>query len=326
MSSNSLTLLKSHLEKKYGKGILMHLGDAPTAPIPTLSTGSLLLNKALGVGGLPWGRIVEFYGLESSGKTTLALQAIAQAQRQKYTALFIDAEHAFDRHYAQNLGLDTEKLLICQPDYGEQALDVADKAITSQAVKLIVVDSVSALIPQAELKGDMGDVNVGGQARLMSQAMRKLTANVHKANAMVIFINQVRQKVGLTFGPPEVTSGGNALKFYASVRLKTTKATILKDSQANAIGHQLKVKIVKNKVAAPFKEVFLELFYGEGTSLQSEILQLALAHNILQQAGSWFSYQKKPLAQGKDALRQLLKAQPKLQQQIYENLSQKGLV
>lgn len=318
--SESIVLLQSNLEKKYGKGILMRLSDKPTAKIPTLSTGSILLDKALGIGGLPWGRIVEIYGLESSGKTTLALQAIAQAQKQGHTALFIDAEHAFDPHYAQALGINTQKLLMCQPDYGEQALDVADKAISSQAVKLIVIDSVSALIPHAELKGDIGDVNVGGQARLMSQAMRKLAANVHKAHAMVLFINQVRQKVGITFGLPEVTSGGNALKFYSSVRLKAIKGTTLKNNQGIAIGHQLKVKVVKNKVAPPFKEVTLELFYGEGTSLHSELIELALTHNVIQKSGSWFSYESKPLAQGKESLRHLIKSTSTLEKKIYQAL------
>ena len=296
------------LEKKYGKGIVMPLGGVPvTSSLPMLSTGSFRLNRALGVGGFPWGRIVEIYGPESSGKTTLALHAIKSAQKCGHDALFIDAEHAFDRAYGKALGINLAQLLICQPDYGEQALDIAHQAIGEGAIKLVVIDSVSALIPASELKGEMSAPAMGGQARMMSKALRKLAATLHKAQALCIFINQIRHKIGLVFGPTETTSGGNALKFYASIRLKVGRGIAIKGREGEFLGHQMKIKVVKNKVAPPFKEALVDIRYGEGIDQVGELIGQALEKGILTQAKSWYAFGEKKIAQGRERLRLLLR-------------------
>ena len=300
------TTLKN-LEKKYGKGIVMALGDQQNIDLPTISTGSILLNHALGIQGYPRGRIVEIYGPASSGKTTLALYAIASIQREHGRALFIDTEHAFDKAYAKALGVDVDKLLFCQPTYGEQACDVAETCVRDGVVDLVVLDSVSALLPEAELKGDIGHQNVGGQARLMSQVMRKLTPAIHKANAVCLFINQLRHKIGVMYGSPETTSGGNALKFYASIRLDIRKVSTIKNPQNEPIGHKARIKVVKNKLAAPFREAVIDILYGTGVSQVGEIVDIALSLGLLRKSGAWYFHDQDQLAQGRAATIQRLK-------------------
>jgi recombination protein RecA len=307
------------LEKQYGKGIIMKLGDKPAEPIPVISTGSISLDLALGVGGFPRGRVIEIFGPESSGKTTIALHAIAEAQKQGGIAAFIDAEHAFDRFYAQKLGINTDELLVSQPDYGEQALEIAENLIRSGAIDIIVIDSVAALIPKAELEGDMGDAKMGLQARLMSQALRKLTGAVSKTNCVCIFINQLRDKIGISYGNPETTTGGNALKFYASIRIDIRKSTQIKEGD-KVLGNLTKVKIVKNKVAPPFKTVEFDIIYGEGISKVGEIIDLAVALDIIKKSGAWYSYEGTKLAQGREAVRQLLKDNPELLNEIEQKI------
>jgi len=294
------------LDKAYGKGTVMRLSDNKVEDIPAISTGSLGLDIALGIGGLPRGRVVEIYGPESSGKTTLTLHCIAEAQKAGGLAAFIDAEHAFDRAYAEKLGIDTTNLLISQPDNGEQALEIADHLISSGAIDIIVIDSVAALVPKGELEGDMGDSKMGLQARLMSQALRKLTGTINKTGCCCIFINQLREKIGVMFGNPETTTGGNALKFYASVRLDIRRIGQIKEGADNITGNRTKVKVVKNKVAPPFKVVEFDIMYGQGISKVGEILDLGVELNIIQKSGSWFAYNGDKLGQGRDAVKQLL--------------------
>ncbi|MDD2963264.1 MAG: recombinase RecA [Bacteroidales bacterium] len=303
------------IEKSYGKGSIMRLGDEVAEEIPVIPTGSIALDAALGVGGLPKGRIVEIYGPESSGKTTLALHAIAQAQKQGGIAAFIDAEHAFDRFYAQKLGVDIENLFVSQPDYGEQALEIADSLIRSGAIDILVIDSVAALTPKSEIEGEMGDSKVGLQARLMSQALRKLTANISRTKSCCIFINQLREKIGVMFGNPETTTGGNALKFYSSVRIDIRKSSQIKDGDV-VTGNRVKVKVVKNKVAPPFRQAEFDVVYGEGISLVGEIIDLGVEMNIIKKSGSWFSYGDTKLGQGRDAVKQLLIDNPELSEEI----------
>ena len=311
----ALQAAMSKIEKDYGKGSIMKLGDEHIEKVDVIPTGSISLNAALGVGGYPKGRIIEIYGPESSGKTTLAIHAIAEAQKTGGIAAFIDAEHAFDRFYAASLGVDIENLLISQPDNGEQALEIADQLIRSAAVDIVVVDSVAALTPKKEIEGDMGDNVVGLQARLMSQALRKLTSTVSKTNTTCIFINQLREKIGVMFGNPETTTGGNALKFYASVRLDIRRVTSIKDGD-NVIGNQVRVKIVKNKVAPPFRKAEFEITFGEGISKVGEIVDLGVEYGIIQKSGSWFSYNETRLAQGRDATKQVIKDNPELAEEI----------
>lgn len=308
----SLEVTFAQIHKQYGKGSVMLLGDSPVEEIKAISTGSLLIDEAIGVGGLPSGRIVEVFGPESSGKTTLALQTIAQAQKNGGICAFIDAEHALDPKYAEKLGVNIDDLIISQPDFGEQALDIAEMLIRSNAVDLIVIDSVAALVPKAELEGEMGDAHVGLQARLMSQALRKLASIVHKSNTILLFINQVRQTIsGLSFGPKETTSGGKALKFYASVRLDIRKIASLKKNEEH-FGNRVAVKVVKNKVAAPFKSVEIDLLFNEGISKELELLDMAIARNIVKQSGSWFSFGESRLAQGREQVLHLLKEDKKM--------------
>ena len=311
----ALQAAMAKIEKDFGKGSIMKLGEERIDNIQVIPTGSIALDYALGVGGYPRGRIVEIYGPESSGKTTLAIHAIAEAQKQGGIAAFIDAEHAFDRFYAANLGVDVDDLLISQPDNGEQALDIADQLIRSAAVDIIVIDSVAALTPKAELEGDMGDNKVGLQARLMSQALRKLTATISKTNTTCIFINQLREKIGIMFGNPETTTGGNALKFYASVRLDIRKSQSIKDGD-NVIGNEVKVKVVKNKVAPPFRRAEFEIMYGEGICRVGEVVDLGVNFNILEKSGSWYSYNGSKLGQGKEATKAVLRDNPELQDEI----------
>ena len=303
------------IEKAFGQGSIMKLGDDRIEDVDVIPTGSIGLNAALGVGGYPKGRIIEIYGPESSGKTTLAIHAIAEAQKQGGTAAFIDAEHAFDRFYAQKLGVDVNNLWISQPDNGEQALEIADQLIRSSAVDIIVIDSVAALTPKAEIEGDMGDNKVGLQARLMSQALRKLTSNISKTNTTCIFINQLREKIGVMFGNPETTTGGNALKFYASVRLDIRKVTTLKDGD-QMIGNQVRVKVVKNKVAPPFRKAEFDIMFGEGISKSGEIVDLGVQFGIIKKSGSWFSYEEQRLAQGRDATKKLMEDNPELAEEL----------
>lgn len=311
----ALQLAMAKIEKDHGKGTIMKMGDDKVEDIPVISTGSVGLNLALGVGGYPRGRVIEIYGPESSGKTTLAIHAIAEAQKQGGIAAIIDAEHAFDRFYAEKLGVDTDNLLISQPDSGEQALEVADELIRSSAIDLIVIDSVAALTPKAELDGDMGDNKVGLQARLMSQALRKLTATINKTNTCCIFINQLREKIGVMFGNPETTTGGNALKFYASVRLDIRRISQIKDGD-EVVGNQTRVKVVKNKVAPPFRKAEFDIMFGEGISRVGEIVDLGVDYGIIKKSGSWFSYGDTRLAQGRDAVKTLLKDNPDLAAEI----------
>lgn len=293
------------LEKDFGKGTIMRMSDHVVADVPVISSGSIGLDHALGIGGYPRGRIVEIYGPESSGKTTLAIHAIAEAQKAGGIAAFIDAEHAFDRFYAEKLGVDVDNLLISQPDNGEQALEIADHLIRSSAIDIVVIDSVAALTPKAEIEGDMGDSKVGLQARLMSQALRKLTGTISKTNTLCIFINQLREKIGVMFGNPETTTGGNALKFYASIRVDVRKGTSLKDGD-EATGNRTKVKIVKNKMAPPFRKTEFDIVFGEGISKVGEIIDWGVEFNIIKKSGSWFSYGDRKLAQGRDAVKNLL--------------------
>ncbi len=317
----ALQAAMAKIEKDFGKGSIMKLGDDNIEAVEVISTGSIGLNAALGVGGYPRGRIIEIYGPESSGKTTLAIHAIAEAQKSGGIAAFIDAEHAFDRFYAAKLGVDVENLLISQPDNGEQALEIADQLIRSSAIDILVVDSVAALTPKKEIEGDMGDNNVGLQARLMSQALRKLTSTVSKTNTTCIFINQLREKIGVMFGNPETTTGGNALKFYASVRLDIRKVTGIKDGD-RVIGNQVRVKVVKNKVAPPFRKAEFEITFGEGISKVGELVDLGVEYDIIQKSGSWFSYQGSRLAQGRDATKTLLKDNPELCEEIEAQIMQ----
>ena len=305
----------SKIEKDFGKGSNMRMGDEQIVPVEAIPTGSIGLNAALGVGGYPKGRIIEIYGPESSGKTTLAIHAIAECQKMGGVAAFIDAEHAFDRFYAQNLGVDIDNLYISQPDNGEQALEIADQLIRSAAVDIIVIDSVAALTPKKEIEGDMGDSVVGLQARLMSQALRKVTSTIAKTNTTCIFINQLREKIGVMFGSPETTTGGNALKFYASVRLDIRKISTLKDGE-QPIGSMVRVKVVKNKVAPPFRKAEFEIGYGDGISKVGEILDLGVEHEIIEKKGAWFSYAGSKLGQGRDATKQMLKDNPELCEEL----------
>jgi recombination protein RecA len=311
----ALQLTLDKLEKSYGKGTIMKLGDTAIEPIDVISTGSIGLDIALGVGGLPKGRVVEIYGPESSGKTTLAIHAIAESQKNGGIAAFIDAEHAFDRFYAKKLGVDVENLLISQPDNGEQALEIADNLIRSGAIDILVIDSVAALVPKGEIEGEMGDSKMGLQARLMSQALRKLTGTISKTGCCCIFINQLRDKIGVMFGNPETTTGGNALKFYASVRLDIRRISQIKDTD-EVSGNRVKVKIVKNKVAPPFRIAEFDIMFGEGISKSGEIIDLGVEHNIIKKAGSWFSYGDTRLGQGRDAVKQLLLDNPELMDEL----------
>ncbi len=318
----ALELTMAKIEKNYGKGSIMRLGDEKVENVEVIPTGSIALNAALGVGGYPKGRIIEIYGPESSGKTTLAIHAIAECQKAGGIAAFIDAEHAFDRFYAEKLGVDIDNLWISQPDNGEQALEIADQLISSSAIDIIVVDSVAALTPKKEIEGDMGDNNVGLQARLMSQALRKLTATISKTKTTCIFINQLREKIGVMFGNPETTTGGNALKFYASVRLDIRRVSAIKDTD-QVIGNMTRVKVVKNKVAPPFRKAEFEIMFGEGISKVGEILDLGVEYGIIQKSGSWFSYAGSRLAQGRDASKALLRDNPELCEELEAQIMQK---
>jgi recombination protein RecA len=315
----ALQLTLDKLEKSYGKGAVMKLGDAAVERIDSIPTGSLGLDIALGIGGVPKGRVIEIYGPESSGKTTLATHIIAEAQKKGVIAAFIDAEHAFDKYYAQKLGVDVENLLISQPDNGEQALEIADNLIRSGAIDVIVIDSVAALVPKAEIEGEMGDSKMGLQARLMSQALRKLTGTIAKTNCCCIFINQLREKIGVMFGNPETTTGGNALKFYASVRLDIRRISQIKDSD-EVSGNRARVKVVKNKVAPPFRMAEFDIMFGEGISKAGEIIDLGVEFNIIKKAGSWFSYGDTKLGQGRDAVRRLLLDNPDLMDELENNI------
>ena len=317
----ALQAAMSKIEKDFGKGSIMRMGDEHTEHVDVIPTGSIGLNAALGVGGYPKGRIVEIYGPESSGKTTLAIHAIAEAQKAGGIAAFIDAEHAFDRFYAAKLGVDVDNLYISQPDNGEQALEIADQLIRSAAIDIIVIDSVAALTPKKEIEGDMGDSAVGLHARLMSQALRKVTSTIAKTNTTCIFINQLREKIGIMFGNPETTTGGNALKFYASVRLDIRRVTSIKDGD-QVIGNQVRVKVVKNKVAPPFRKAEFEITFGEGISKLGEIVDLGVEYGIIKKSGSWFSYQDAKLAQGRDATKQLLKDNPELADELEAQIMQ----
>jgi recombination protein RecA len=317
--SKALLSALSQIDKQFGTGSVMRLGDNPAPQVDVVSSGSLGLDIALGVGGLPRGRIVELYGPESSGKTTIALQVIAEVQKIGGTAAFVDAEHALDPGYAQKLGVDIGELLVSQPDTGEQALEITDMLVRSNAVDVIVVDSVAALTPKAEIEGEMGDSHMGLHARLMSQALRKLTGNIKRANTLVIFINQIRMKIGVMFGNPETTTGGNALKFYASVRLDIRRTGAIKKGE-EVIGSETKVKVVKNKVAPPFRVAMFDILYGEGVSREGEIIDLGVAQDIIEKSGAWYSYNKERIGQGKDNARQFLKDNPAVREEIEKKI------
>src|ERR1700754_629265 len=318
----ALKLTMDKIDKDYGKGSVMMMNEKSTDPIEVVSTGSIGLDSALGVGGFPKGRIVEIYGPESSGKTTVAIHAIAEAQKKGGMCAIIDAEHAFDSAYARKLGVDVDNLLISQPDYGEQALEIADRLILSGALDVVVIDSVAALVPKGELEGEMGDSKMGLQARLMSQALRKLTATISKTNTICIFINQLREKIGVMFGNPETTTGGNALKFYASIRLDIRRMAQIKDGD-EAVGNRVKVKVVKNKVAPPFRSAEFDIIFGEGVSKTGEILDMGVELGIVNKSGSWFSYNSDKLGQGRDAVRQLLIDNPELSNEIETKIREK---
>jgi recombination protein RecA len=317
----ALQLTLDKLDKAYGKGTVMKMGDKAVEEVETIPSGSLGLDLALGVNGYPRGRVIEIYGPESSGKTTLTLHAIAEAQKAGGIAAFIDAEHAFDRNYAEKLGVDIQNLIISQPDNGEQALEIAENLIRSGAIDIVVIDSVAALTPKSEIEGEMGDSKMGLHARLMSQALRKLTGTISKTNCTVFFINQLREKIGVMFGNPETTTGGNALKFYASVRLDIRRSSQIKDGE-NVIGNRTKVKVVKNKVAPPFKTAEFDIMYGEGVSKTGEILDLAVEFEIIRKAGSWFSYGETKLGQGRDAVKVLIKDNPELADELEQKIKQ----
>ena len=312
----ALKLTLDKLDKAYGKGTVMKMSDAAIQDVEAIPSGSLGLDIALGVGGYPRGRVIEIYGPESSGKTTLTLHAIAEAQKAGGIAAFIDAEHAFDRFYAENLGIDIDNLIISQPDNGEQALEIADNLIRSGAIDIVVIDSVAALTPKSEIEGEMGDSKMGLHARLMSQALRKLTGSISKTNCTVIFINQLREKIGVMFGNPETTTGGNALKFYASVRLDIRRSTQIKSTDGAVMGNKTRVKVVKNKVAPPFKMAEFDIMYGEGVSKVGEILDLAVDFEVVKKSGSWFSYDETKLGQGRDAVKALIKDNPELMDEL----------
>ena len=319
----ALQLTIDKLDKTFGKGTIMKLSDESIIDIPAISTGSIGLDAALGIGGIPRGRITEIYGPESSGKTTLAMHCIAEAQKSGGIAAFIDAEHAFDKTYAEKLGIDTENLLISQPDNGEQALEITEHLIRSGAIDIIVIDSVAALVPRGELEGEMGDSKMGLQARLMSQALRKLTGTISKTKCSCIFINQLREKIGVMFGNPETTTGGNALKFYASVRLDIRRIGQIKESADNVLGNRTKVKVVKNKVAPPFKIVEFDIMYGLGISKVGEIIDMGVELNIIQKSGSWFSYKENKLGQGRDAVKALILDNPELMEELERSIRAK---
>jgi recombination protein RecA len=320
----ALGIALGQIEKQFGKGSVMRMGDVGVRDVETVSTGSLALDIALGVGGLPRGRVVEIYGPESSGKTTLALHAVAEVQKLGGTAAFVDAEHALDPQYAAKLGVKVEDLLVSQPDTGEQALEITDMLVRSSAVDVIVIDSVAALTPKAEIEGEMGDSHVGLQARLMSQALRKLTANIKRSNTLVIFINQIRMKIGVMFGNPETTTGGNALKFYASVRLDIRRTGAIKRDE-EVVGNETRVKVVKNKVAPPFREANFDILYGEGVSRSGEIVDLGVAHGIIDKTGAWYSYKSERIGQGKENARNYLKDNPKKMSEIEQAIRAKAL-
>lgn len=319
----ALQLTLDKLDKTYGKGTVMKLSDERVIDVPAIPTGSLGLDIALGIGGIPRGRIIEVYGPESSGKTTLAMHCIAEAQKNGGLAAFIDAEHAFDKLYAEKLGIDTENLLISQPDNGEQALEIAEHLIRSGAIDIIVIDSVAALVPRGELEGEMGDSKMGLQARLMSQALRKLTGTISKTGCSCIFINQLREKIGVMFGNPETTTGGNALKFYSSVRLDIRRIGQIKESADNILGNRTRVKVVKNKVAPPFKVVEFDIMYGQGISKSGEILDIGVELDIIQKSGSWFSYDGNKLGQGRDAVKTLIEDNPELMEELELKIKEK---
>jgi len=321
--SKALNLAIEKLEKTYGKGTIMKLSDDNIVKIPSIPTGSLSLDIALGIGGIPKGRVVEIFGPESSGKTTLAMHCIAEAQKKGGIAAFVDAEHAFDKTYAERLGIDTENLLISQPDNGEQALEITEHLIRSNAIDIIVIDSVAALVPRGEIEGEMGDSMMGLQARLMSQALRKLTGAIHKSGCVCVFINQLRHKIGVMFGSPETTTGGNALKFYSSVRLDIRRIGQIKDGPDNITGNRTKVKVVKNKVAPPFKVVEFDIIYGRGISKSGEILDLGVELEIIQKSGSWFSYKEEKLGQGRDSVKTIIEDNPELMSELETKIKEK---
>jgi recombination protein RecA len=318
----ALKIALDQIEKQYGKGSVMKLGEGPIAPVPVIPTGALSLDAALGVGGIPRGRVTEVFGPESSGKTTLCLHVIAEAQKRGGLAAFVDAEHALDITYAKKLGVDTNNLLLSQPEFGEQALEIVEMLVRSGALDVIVIDSVAALTPRAEIEGEMGDPQMGIQARLMSQALRKLTSAISKSSTSVIFTNQLRQKIGIMFGNPETTTGGNALKFYASVRLDIRRIEAIKDAQT-IVGNRTRVRVVKNKVAPPFKEAHFDILYNEGISKIGDLVDLAVEQNVLQKSGSWFSYKNDRIGQGRDAVKKYLHENPKLTRQIEQEVKGK---